>query len=313
MKRLQKVKIITDSSCDLTLEQYQKYNVDFVPAYAVIEGKKYKQHYDITTDELYEKLIIKKKSISTAVPSPQDFFKVYEKATTEAESVIAIFLTKKLSGLFQTGALVAKKYFQDEDLTLIDAKSCSLAQGLLVMEAAEMAQKGKSKAEIISRLEHLSKYAHAFAMVDTLEYLHRGGRIRLYKKLIGDLLRVKPVIQLDKTGANLEGHIRGREKGMLHMKMFGLRLQDHLKNKRMFVAYTDNKSLADEIAKFLNENGQENIEVLVGQLGSVVGVHGGPDVVGYGFIGKYHPDMFFKPQEVAIQGAQSKFKFPSKG
>ena len=95
--------------------------------------------------------------------------------------------------------------------------------------------------------------------------------------------------------------------------MCGLQIQDHLKVNRMFVAYTTNRELAEEVAKFLRENGNKNIEVRVGQLGPVIGVHGGNDVVGFGFIGEYNSKMFTEVGKLAKDMAADQFVTKAKG
>jgi len=131
-------------------------------------------------------------------------------------------------------------------------------------------------------------------LLDTLEYISRGGRIKLYQKLLGNFLGVKPLICINHKGSSIDGKVKGRKNALIQMKMFGLQIIDNLKINRFYVAYTTDKSLAEEVVQFLKDNSSKKVEIMIKQLGSVIGVHGGNDVIGYGFVGEYHPDMFNK-------------------
>ena len=313
MSNLKKIKIVTDSTCDLSIEELKELEVDIVPVSVIIEGEKFKQNVDITTEDLYHQLIVEKKSIGTAAPSPGEFYTVFEKALMEAETLIYISLTKKLSAVYSTAKLVAEKYFPKGKIFVVDTQTVSLAQAILVQEAAMMEKEGKSVEEIIERIEYLSDYAKALPLLDTLEYLHRGGRIKLYQRLLGNFLGFKALVLIDKKGSTLDAKARGKKNALIQLKMCGLQIQDHLKVNRMFVAYTTNRELAEEVAKFLRENGDKNIEIRVGQLGPVIGVHGGNDVVGFGFIGEYNSKMFTEVGKLAKDMAADQFVTKAKG
>ncbi len=292
MSNLKKIKIITDSSCDLTIDELNELDVDFVPAYVIIDGKKYKQHVNITTDEMYHQLIVEKKTITSAASSPGEFHKVYERAFKEAESIIIITIHGKLSAMYSTAKMVADKFFPKRDITVVDSKTASFAHAILVQEAAQLVKLGKSKDEIVARLRFLAENTKALPLLDTLEYLYRGGRIKLYQRLLGSLVGIKALVLIDKKGSNMDAKVKGRKNALIQMKMCGLQILDRLIIKRLYVAYSNNKDLAIEVADFLLENSPGDIEISIGQLGAVVGVHGGNDVVGFGFVGEYNVKMF---------------------
>ena len=313
VSKLEKVKIITDSTCDLSVDELKELNVEFVPAYVIIEGKKFKQNVNITNDEVYHQLIKEKKKIGSAASSPGEFFKVYEKALEEAESLIVLTVHGKLSAVYSTARMVAEKFFPKRDISVIDTKTASFAQAILVQEAAQMLKLGKSKEEIVERITFLAEHAKALPLLDTLEYLYRGGRIKLYQRLIGNLLGVKALVLIDKKGSNLDAKVKGKKNALIQMKMCGLQILDNLMIKKLYVAYTDNKDLAIEVADFLKENGPTDVEIAIGQLGSVVGVHGGNDLVGFAFVGHYKSEMFTKVGETTKDFAKEKKSFSVKG
>ncbi len=289
---LKKIKIITDSTCDLTIEELKELDVDFVPAYVIIDDKKFKQHVNITNDEVYHQLIVEKKTITSAASSPGEFHKVYERALKEADSIIVLTVHGKLSAMYSTAKMVAEKFFPKRDITVVDTKAASFAHAILVQEAAQLVKLGKSKDEIVQRLRFLAEHTKALPLLDTLEYLYRGGRIKLYQRLLGNLLGVKALVLIDKNGSNMDAKVKGRKNALIQMKMCGLQILDHLIVKRLYVAYSDNKDLAVEVADFLRENSPSDIDISIGQLGSVVGVHGGNNVIGFGFVGDYNVKMF---------------------
>ncbi len=299
MSNLKKIKIITDSTCDLTIDELNELDVDFVPAYVIIEGKKFKQNVNITNDEVYHQLIVEKKKISSAASSPGEFHKVYVRALKEAESIILLTAHGKLSAMYNTAKMVAEKFFPKRDITVVDTKTASFAHAILVQEAVQLVKLGKSKDEIVARLRFLAENTKALPLLDTLEYLYRGGRIKLYQRLLGNLIGIKALVLIDKKGSNMDAKIKGRKNALIQLKMCGLQILDHLIIKRLYVAYTNNKELAIEVADFLIENSPDDIEISIGQLGSVIGVHGGNDVVGFGFVGDYNVKMFTGVGETA--------------
>ena len=310
---MSKIKIVTDSACDIPVPKLKELGVDFVSVCTIIDGKKYKQHVNITTDELYHQLINENKTIGTSAPSPGDIHIVFEKILEEYDTIIFLSLHSKLSATYQTAELVAKKYFPDKDITIIDCNTASLAQAILVEEASIMLKSGKSKEEIVKRIKYLANYAIALPLLDTLKYLHRGGRIKLYQKLMGGLFGIKALVRVDKSGSNLDGRAKGRKAAMIQMKMCGLQIMDNLKINRLYVGYTNNKALADEVATFLKENNKNNVDIRVEQLGAGIGVHIGNDAVGYGFVGEYSPKMFTEFGKYSKSLAEEKRPTTSKG
>ncbi|MEA2069749.1 MAG: DegV family protein [Asgard group archaeon] len=285
-------KIVTDSSCDLTKNELKAMNVDFIPLTVIIDGKKYKQHVDISTEELYHKLIHEECEVKTAASSPGEVMKVFERVSNETDNIICLSIGADLSAMFQVIKMVAKKFFGHKNISIIDTKSVSLAHALLVEEAVKMKKKGIGFEVIIDKLQYYANYAHALPLLDTLEYVYRGGRIKLYQKLLGDLLRIKPLLDISQSNAIIDSKVRNHKQAMIHFKMCGIQLMDFLKINKLYVGYTDNRSYAEDVHDFLVENTQTNTEIAIKQLGPVVGTHGGPNVVGYGFIGEYESSMF---------------------
>jgi len=308
-----KIKIVTDSACDLPVSKLKELNVAYVPVCIIIDGKKYKQHVSITTDELYHQLIVEKKKIGTSAPAPGDIHAVFEKVFKKHDTLIFLSLHHNLSGTYQAVEMVAKEYFPDKDITIIDCQTASLAQAVLVEEASIMVRSGKSKEEIIERITYLTDFAVALPLLDTLEYLHRGGRIKLYQKLMGGIFGIKALVRVDRHGSTLDGRARGRKNALIHMKMCGLQIMDNLKVNRMFVGYTTNIAIAEDVAKFLKENNKHNVDIRIEQLGAAVGVHVGNDTVGYGFVGEYSPKMFSEFGEYSKSLAEEKKSLSSKG
>ncbi|MBD3190348.1 MAG: DegV family EDD domain-containing protein, partial [Candidatus Heimdallarchaeota archaeon] len=170
---MKKVSIVTDGSCDLPKDIIEKYNIHIAPFQVVFGTEAHQLSGDsgtITKEEFYERLEKEKELPTTAVPLPKSFITAFETAAKEASSIIAIFISKELSGTIQSAERVIP-LIEGADITIIDSRVAATCLGLLVIKAAEMANKGASKEEIIEKIEKLIPQNNLVVAVDTLEYL----------------------------------------------------------------------------------------------------------------------------------------------
>ncbi|SDN35454.1 DegV family protein [Alkalicoccus daliensis] len=190
----EQVKIVTDSTVDLPKEQLAKMGVTVVPLTVTIEGESYLDGIDITNSEFVSRLVSSKEIPKSSQPSAGVFAETYEKLGADGSKVISIHMTSGMSGTFQS-ALTASE-MTDVEVTVVDSKFISLALGFQVQEAAKLASEGKSVAQIIKRLHEIKEATSLYIMVDTLEYLVKGGRIGRGKALVGSLMKIKPIASL---------------------------------------------------------------------------------------------------------------------
>ena len=193
---MSKIAIVTDSTADLPEELYRKYKIEVVPLSVIFEEKAYiDNRIDITIEQFYEKLKESKKLPTTAQPSPADFKKAYSKLLETNNSIISIHISKKMSGTIDSATL-AKKELEGKDIEIIDSEATTMALGLMVLKAAQLAESGTAKEEILNKVLDIKSRIKTLFIPHTLEYLQKGGRIGRAKGLIASLLEIKPLLTL---------------------------------------------------------------------------------------------------------------------
>ncbi|HLO10819.1 MAG TPA: DegV family protein [Pseudoneobacillus sp.] len=190
-----KIKIVTDSTADLTDEQILKYNIEVVPLTITIDDHSYTDRVDISPEEFLEKMGQARELPKTSQPSAGAFVEVYDRFFEEGYEVISIHMTGGMSGTVRSAESASQ--MAKGKVTVIDSRYISKALSFQVIEAAELVEKGKSVAEIVEHLQHVQKQTRLYLMVDTLENLVKGGRIGKGKAFIGSLLNIKPIASLE--------------------------------------------------------------------------------------------------------------------
>jgi DegV family protein with EDD domain len=210
------VRIVTDSTADIPLAIREQLGIEMVPLKVQFGNDTYYDNVDITPNEFYQKLSQCTELPTTSQPSPVEFLELYKEITTESDTkVVSIHLSSALSGTYQS-AMLAKSLLDDQDkVTLIDSKSACYGLGLLVIAAAEAARDGKSIEEIQEIVAQLRKATRIYFILDTLEFLHKGGRIGKASAMFGSLLNIKPILTLDSGGeVDSVDKVRGQKKAV---------------------------------------------------------------------------------------------------
>lgn len=273
-----KVRIVADSTSDIPAELRERLGITIVPLKVLFGEETYLDSITINAEQFYEKLKTSSIVPTTSQPSPHEFTEVYERLLFEDPgcSVLSIHLASILSGTHQSAVIAKSMMEQDADIEVIDSKSASFGIGMLVVMAAELAREGKSMEEILEAVDALQKGTSIYFLVDTLEYLHKGGRIGKASALIGSILNIKPILSLEKeTGGVLSvDKVRGTKKALA-------RISDMLKDTfrddpiHIVIAYTDNKEAAGDLEERIKA--ELNIKsVSYTTIGSVIGTHTGP-------------------------------------
>ncbi|AOM82870.1 DegV family protein [Salisediminibacterium beveridgei] len=192
---MNKVKIVTDSTSDLPSEEIKELGVTVVPLTITIDGTSYKDGVDITSSEFASMLVNAKDIPQSSQPATGDFLSVYSDLSEQGFDILSIHMSSGMSGTFQSAQTAAG--MSDANVTVIDSEFISVALGFQIREAAAMANKGSSVDEIVDRLQKVKTNTSLFLMVDTLDYLLKGGRIGRGRALVGSLLKIKPVASLD--------------------------------------------------------------------------------------------------------------------
>ena len=277
------VQIITDSTSDLTAEELRELGVHVIHMRVIFEGGVYTDGVDITKEEFYAKQAEAKVLPKTTQVNPGEFCDAFQPLLDTGDEVVAILLSSKLSGSFQS-AVIAKDMVEGaERLHLVDSLNVTLGEGLLVREAVRLRDAGKSGAEIAAAIEALRSRVRFVAFVGTLKYLKMGGRISASTAALGTMLNISPVVAVVDGEVKSVGKVRGSQKIMAytldfakeypvdtrHCVVFG-----HSRCQETMEAYRDKVTAALGIRDWAWD-----------ELGAVIGTHAGPGCYGLAYIG----------------------------
>lgn len=271
------IRIVADSTADIPQELREELGIVMVPLKVHFGQDVYLDAVTITTDEFYAKLEGSSQLPTTSQPSPNDFIEVYNgilEETPDAQ-ILSFHLSSEMSGTYQSAVLAESLIEKEADITVIDSKSASFGFGIRVVEAARMARAGKSKEEILERAAWLRDNMRLYFLVDTLEYLQKGGRIGKASALIGSILNIKPILTVDKEGfvASVD-KVRGQRKAM--QRIVDL-LREDFKDEPVgiMMAYSKHQGAATELYELASSHFNVQ-QVDYTTIGSVIGTHVGP-------------------------------------
>ena len=278
------VKIITDSTADFTAAEAAELGIDIVHLRTRFGDEEYIDGVDITPHQFYEKLVESDVLPTTSQPSPAEFEAAFASALEEAGEVVAITISSALSGTYQS-AVIAAETFGDR-VRVVDSLSASIGEQVIVRRAAQLAAEGLSAAELAGRIEAERGDVCVLALLDTLEYLKRGGRISAAAAFAGGVLAIKPVITLRDGAVVMAGKARGSKNGG---NLLNQLVEKHGIDFSMpyLLGYT---GLSDALLmKYAADSGElwrsYTEELPVTAIGSVIGTHGGPGAIAVAFFG----------------------------
>jgi DegV family protein with EDD domain len=273
------VGIVTDSTADLSAETVERYGVSLVPLVVNWDGQTFRDKLDLTTADFYRRLRTSKTLPKTGAPSLAAFEAAFREQLERHDAVVCINLASKLSATFE----VARRAADSVDparVRVVDSGTVSICSAFLVDLAGRLAQDGKDAAEIVSRLEDTRARLRIYALLDTLEFLQRGGRIGRARALLGGLLNVKPILSVrDGEVAPVE-RVRTMNAAVRRLVELVVALGPL---ERLGVIDGDATDNAAEVEKQLRAHYPE-LTIDRGELGPVVGTHGGPGLVGVGVL-----------------------------
>jgi DegV family protein with EDD domain len=278
------VKIVTDSTTDLPAALVKELDITVIPEYLRFGDQVYRDRVDISEDEFYQRLIISPVHPKTSQPTPQDFAKVYSMLCQEANDIISIHLSSKLSGTYNSAEQGKKMITTPCQIELIDSQTVSIALGLVVIQAAKMAKSGMGLKQIVDELGQIIPNVRILMLLDTLEYLAKGGRIGKAKALIGSLLKVKPLLTVRDGELVPSAQVRTRSKGTDL-------LLDFVKNAGEIQDLAVLHNTTPDEAQVLVERASSLFpkdRIILARVGPALGVHGGPGVLAVALRQKGH-------------------------
>ncbi len=279
------VQIVTDSSAHLPPEQRAKYDMKVVPLQAIFGTRVYRDGVDLTNQQFYEMLRTDKDHPTTSQPSAGEFAEVYRPLLEAGKEIVSLHLPSKLSGTYAS-ACAAKAELEQQfrkalPLTIIDTPWISLALGMLCIAAAQAAEAGKSRDEVAALVNALIPKLNIIFLLDTLEYLKRGGRIGGARAMLGTLLHVKPLLQLENGQVEPLEQPRSRAKGLKRLVEIMEERTDH-RPLHVGVLHAEAPQEAEALAGQIRSRFDVK-EFYVTEIGPVIGVHTGPNAIGLAF------------------------------
>jgi DegV family protein with EDD domain len=283
---MRKVAVVADSVCCLPQEVLEKYDICVVPLQIVYEGKSYRDGVDITPNEVY-KIMRKKENLpTTSTASAGDFLDAYRQMSQKAESVLCITLTSLQSKVFEaasTAREIAREEIPNTTIEVFDSRAVAGALGFIVREAARVASKGGSMAEAIEAAREMMGRVNFLAMLDTLYYLARLGRIARAAAWVGSVLDMKPVLEHNPAIGETMPVARPRTKRRAVEHMLKI-MADRMGDSRVHVVvqHADEMEEAEKLAAEI-ESRFNCVEMGITEFAPVMGVHTGPGLLAIGF------------------------------
>lgn len=278
------IRIVIDSSSDVTEDIINKYNLKVVPLTVNFENESYLDKIELSTSEFFNKLVKAEKLPTTSQASPGAFVEAFSEVLLEGDQVLGIFIASEFSGTYDS-ACIAKNMIGSDNIYLIDSKSVCLGTFSLILEAIKLINQNKSIKEIVDQLENEKDKIVAVAALDTLKYLEKGGRLSKGQAVVGSLLNIKPILEIKDGKLDVIEKIRGKNKTIGWFDEWVNRNNYDLSDKTVLLFYAQNydqlKLLRETLeAKYKIKNIMEQ------EIGAVIGTHAGPGVLGIGFLNK---------------------------
>jgi len=272
-----RVAVLTDSSAYLPTELIDQYSIHVIPLTVLWGGEALRDGVDITPEEFLQRLKEDPVHPTTTQPNPEDFQLIYEQLSSDYDAIVAALISSKLSGTVDS-AQAAKASFSRVPVRVVDTESTSMGLGFAVLAAARAAAQGMSLEDIEAAARSAAARARVLFVVDTLEYLHRGGRIGGASKLLGTALSIKPLLHLHE--GRVDALERVRTKGKAISRMLEIAAQ-YAEGQPARVAVIHAGSTAE--ARALEAQVAELMtceELLVAELSPAISIHTGPGTVG---------------------------------
>lgn len=270
--------MLTDSTAYIPDHLIEEKNIYVAPLSVTFGQDTYREFYDITTEEFYEKVKAEKDLPKTSQPSVSEFTTKYEEIAKEHDAVISVHLSSGISGTYQA-AVSAGSMIEGVDVYPFDSEISALAQGFYVLRAADLAAEGKTPEEILQELRTMKENMNAYFMVDDLSHLARGGRLTGAQAMIGSLLQVKPLLYFkDKQIVPFE-KIRTSKKAFKRMENLLKETADDAEEVKAAIIHAQREDTAKRWRDELSEK-YPNVEFEISYFGPVIGTHLGEGAIG---------------------------------
>lgn len=278
------IRIVIDSTSDVTQEIIDKYNLKMVPLTVNFDDESYLDKIELSTEDFFEKLSKSDKLPTTSQVSPGVFVETFSEILIRGDEVLGIFLASEFSGTYES-ARMAKDMIGSDRIHLVDSSSVCLGTFSLILEAIELVNQNKDIYEIVEYLENAKDKIVVAAGLDTLKYLEKGGRLSKGQAVVGSILSIKPFITIKDGKIAVIDKIRGKNKTI---KWFDDWIEENkfdFTNKTVLLFHSKNIDQLKVLRKTIED--KYNIkQIIEAEIGAVIGTHAGPGLLAIGFLNK---------------------------
>ena len=273
------IRIVTESTADIPRDMVTRLGITVIPSYVVFGTETYRDGVELTKRQFYERLAATNVIPTTATPPPAIYEEVYRRLARETDEIVSIHLAANLSGLYNA-ASVAARSVSGPNIAVIDSGQITMGYGWMAVAAAEAAQRGDSLKQVIALVEGMKDRSRLLAVLDTLDFVHRGGRVGWVQAMIGTLLQIKPVINVRLGEVNLLERTRTWKRALDRLMEM---VQALGPLERAIVLHANAPDRAELVADRLQVVAP-GWERLVGQAGVTIASHVGPGAIGIAFV-----------------------------
>lgn len=279
-------RVVTDSLAWIPDDLVKQHNIKIVPLHVHFGEEQFTETVDLTNEEFYRRLRESKELPKTSAPSPGEFLEAYREVAKDADSIISIHFTSKLSATYQAAEIAAGELRQEQPnvkIETLDTLQAAMAEGIVVLRAAEEAAQGLPFEQIVANAKTLIPKPRVYFVVETLEYLQKGGRIGRAQAFLGGLLNVKPILTVDGGEVAPKGRERTRAKAM--EKLCDV-IADYSKGRplaHLSVIHAVAEDSARELARMIESRFTVQRPTIFTELGPVIGTYVGPGAFGATF------------------------------
>lgn len=278
---MEKIKIITDSTADLSKDLYDKHNIEVLPLLISFGEESYLDGVEITAEKVFERIEQDDILPTTAQVTPNRFMEAYKKYLDEGYKIISIHMSSAMSGTYQS-ACIAKDSLESDDIIIIDSQNVTAALGILVLKAVKLKEKGYDIFQIEKELNKIKEKVELSVCFESLEYLVRGGRISKTAGIVGSVLGIKLILEIKDGLMSVKDKIRGTKKAIKKI-ISDLENTNLDEEVPVILIDVDNIEIKEALREYMNEN---NVNFVECPVGSTVSIHSGPRCCGLVFLSK---------------------------
>lgn len=280
------IRFVTDSASDILPSEARALGLRVVPLTVSFDGVEYADTVDLTPTEFYNKLVESDALPTTSQVTPAAFAAAFEEATANGDEVIAVVLSSKLSGTYQSACIAAEDF--PGKVHVVDSLSATIGQRMLILEGLELARQGLSAESIVEKLNESRSQLRILALLDTLEYLKKGGRISAATAFAGGVLSIKPVITVNEGAVELIGKARGSKNGNNLLRKLIADCGGVDFDRPYGLVYSGFSDVM--LKKYIEDSSDlwqnDSRELPIHSIGCVIGTHVGPGAIGVAFFEK---------------------------